>query len=81
VSLPIVCLILDHQDALVGCGDPGPRVAYRNRERPVCHRRSDRDLALIGKFDRVSDQVEQDLRETALIAAADTTPCTMSPSE
>jgi hypothetical protein len=45
----------------------GARVAYRNRERTVRCRCSDRYLALIGELDRVADEVEQHLREQPFI--------------
>src|SRR5207247_110947 len=55
---------------LIGRGNTGSRVAYRNRERPVRREGSDRDLALVGELDRVADQVEQDLGEPSFIPMA-----------
>src|SRR2546425_12671477 len=48
---------------LIGRGNAGPRVAYRNLECSVRCESSDRNFALVGELDGVADQVEQDLRE------------------
>src|SRR5205823_2134001 len=55
---------------LIGRGDAGPRIAYRNRERAVGYRCSDCYLALVGELYRVADQVEQDLGEPPFVPAA-----------
>src|SRR5438874_8588096 len=49
---------------------PAPRIAYRDRERPVGYRCSDRYLALVGELDGVANQVEQHLREPPFVPAA-----------
>ena len=54
---------------LLGFGDARPGVAHRYRERAVGRESLDRHFAGIGELDRVADQVEQDLRELALVAA------------
>jgi hypothetical protein len=45
---------------LIGRGNAGSSVAYRNRERPVPREGSDRDLTLVSELDGIADQVEQD---------------------
>src|SRR5712692_4274550 len=65
-----VCLLEFLEDfRLIDQGNTGPRVAYRNRERPVRCRCPDRDLALVGELDGVADQVEQDLGEPPSVPA------------
>src|SRR5207244_2013313 len=55
---------------LVGRGDAGPGVTHRDGERAVDSGGSDRHFTGIGELDGVADQVEQDLRDAAFVAAA-----------
>ena len=52
---------------LVRLGDAGAGVADRERIDIFVGRHLDRDLAPIGELDRVADQVEENLREPALV--------------
>src|SRR6266498_2559905 len=54
---------------LIGYGNTGTRVAYRNREGPIRCRCPDRHLALVGELDGVPDEVEQDLGEPPSVSA------------
>ena len=54
--------------AVVLGGDAGAGVAHSQHEIAVLGRRPDRDLAFIGEFDRVADEVEQHLRQPARVA-------------
>src|SRR5262249_14125553 len=55
---------------LIVRGNPGPGVANRNRERPVCCLCSDRHLALVGEFYRVAAELKQPRREPLPTAVA-----------
>jgi len=54
--------------ALIRFCDPWTGVTHRQSDRPVCRRRFDRDVALVGELDRIADEIEQDLSEPAFVA-------------
>ena len=53
---------------LILYGDAWTGIVHREGERAVRGRRLDRDFALVGELDRIADEIEQDLREPALVA-------------
>ena len=63
-------LELLEQLGLVGRRNARAGVAHRNVERAVGGGDLDRHFAGIGELDRVADQIEQNLRQAALVAAA-----------
>ncbi len=57
------------QFGLIGSGNARPGVSNGDVESAVRHRDLDGNLPSIGEFDRVTDQIEQDLGQTPLVAA------------
>src|SRR5689334_50603 len=69
LSHGVVCLFeLFENLTLVRRGDAWPGVTHCNRERSICCGCLDRNLSLVGELNGVTDKVEQNLRQSALVA-------------
>src|SRR5271165_968400 len=53
---------------LIGIGNARPGVAHSQSELAIGDRGADLDLARVGEFDRIADEVQQYLRDAAGIA-------------
>src|SRR5579862_409729 len=53
---------------LLARGDAGPGIAHRNIEEAVRLGSGDGDLALVGEFDGIANEIEEDLSDAPLVA-------------